>query len=64
LQIIEDNTDHNTTPRQNPSIINHIYQNKSVATFDDALTSVREYANQFNNGVIPKSLECIQKVGI
>lgn len=64
LQIIEDRTDNNSTPHENPSILNYIYRNKTDVSFDQALSSIKEYANQYNGGVIPKNLECIQKVGV
>lgn len=64
LNIIEEHTDNHTTPRDNPSVLNYIYRNKNEVTFDQALSSLKEYANQYNGGVIPKNLECIQKVGI
>ena len=28
------------------------------------MTSIRDYANQYNGGLIPKNLQCIQSVGI
>jgi hypothetical protein len=64
LQIIEEHTDNQTTSQDNPSILNYIYRNKNEVTFDQALSSLKEYANQYNGGVIPKNLECIQKVGL
>jgi hypothetical protein len=64
LHLIEDVTDNSTTPRQSPSIVNYIYRNKNEVTFDEALTAVKEYANQFNGGVIPKNLKCIQRIGV
>ena len=76
LQLIEDNTDRNTTPRESPSILNFIYQlnssnnvtgsrvGKNEVDFDQAIRAVEEYANKYNNGIIPNNLECIQRVGI
>ncbi len=64
LQLIEDVTDNTTTPRQNPSILNYVYRSINDVTFEQALTSIKEYANEFNGGLIPKSLECIQRVGV
>jgi hypothetical protein len=64
VHLIEDVTDNSTTPRQNPSILNFIYRNKNELTFNDALKSVKDYANEFNGGLIPKNLKCIQKIGV
>lgn len=64
LQVIEDVTDLSTTPRDNPSIMNYIYRNSNDVTFDQALSAIKEIANIYNGGVIPKNLECLHKVGI
>lgn len=64
LQVIEDVTDLSTTPRDNPSIMNYIYRNSNDVTFDQALSAIKEFANIYNGGVIPKNLECLHKVGI
>lgn len=64
LQMIEDVTDLSTTPRDNPSIMNYIYRNSNDVTFDQALNAIKEFANIYNGGLIPKNLECLHKVGI
>jgi len=64
LQIIEDVTDLSTTPRDNPSIMNYIYRNGNDVTFDQALSAIKEFTNIYKDGVIPKNLECLQRVGI
>lgn len=65
LQLITDNTDSQTILESIPSIINFISgENKMSLTFDEALISLREYANRFNNGQIPKYMECIRQVGV
>lgn len=64
LQIIEDVTDINTTPRDNPSIMNYIYRTSNDINFDQALNSIKDFANLYNSGVIPKNLECLHRVGI
>lgn len=65
LQLITDNTDSQTIPECIPSIIKFmIGENKMSLTFDEALIALREYANRFNNGQIPKYMECIRQVGV
>lgn len=64
LQLIEDVTDLNTTPRENPSILNYVYRNRNDVSFDMALNSIKEYANQYNGGLIPRNLECLLRNGI
>lgn len=56
LQLIEDVTDNNTTPRENPSILNYVYRNKNDVTFDEAFSAIKSYANTYNGGLIPKNL--------
>jgi len=65
LQLITDNTDSQTIPECIPSIIKFMSgENKMSLTFDEALICLREYANRFNNGQIPKYMECIRQVGV
>lgn len=64
MQLITDNTDSQTIPESISSIIKFICgENKINLTFDEALISLREYANKYNNGQIPKYMECIRQVG-
>lgn len=53
-----------TTPRDNPSIMNYIYRNNNDINYDQALSAIKEFANMYNGGIIPKNLECLHKVGI
>lgn len=64
LQLIEDVTDTNTTPRENPSILNYVYRNRNDVSFDLALNSIKEYANQYNGGMISRNLDCLLRNGI
>lgn len=65
LEMIEDNTDLQTFPVSFPSVVDFICKNNlSVLSFDTALISLREYVNCYNNGQIPKYMECIKQVGV
>ena len=65
--LIEDNMDIEMTPKEIPSLKQFIYHQKETSlavTFDEALIRVREYANKYNDGEIPKHMECIRQVGV
>lgn len=65
--LIEDNIDIEMTPKKIPSLKQFVYHQKEkslAVTFDEALIRVREYANKYNDGGIPKHMECIRQVGV
>lgn len=44
--------------------MNYIYRNNNDINYDQALSAIKEFANMYNGGIIPKNLECLHKVGI
>lgn len=67
VQLVEDNADQETTPKEIPSLIKFIFEpmkNNGIVGFDEALIRVRDYANRYNDGQIPKYMECIRQVGV
>ena len=64
--MIEDNTDQQTFLHSCPNVTQFILQNTdpNKLTFDDALIRLREYSNVYNNGQIPRFMECIRQVGV
>ena len=64
IQLIEDKSDHETLPINTPTINVYIYTTAQMLNFDHALIGLREYANKFNDGHIPKHMDCIKQVGV
>ena len=55
LIMIQNNTDQDTMPREEPSIFNYVYRNKNEDDVDFTLaqTRLKEYTEKYNQGEVP-----------
>lgn len=63
IDSIEENTDLTSMPRSEPSFRNFVYRENERVGFGEAKKKLEQYANYFNNGVIPNHLNCVERVG-
>lgn len=59
IDLIENNTDPSSMPRQEPSFSNFVYRDNESVGFGQAKQKLEMYANNFNRGVIPDHLVCV-----
>lgn len=65
LEVIEENVDLGSLEGR-PSPLQYIYSKAgapSQVRFGEAINFLRNYANEFFNGIIPNKLSCVDKVG-
>lgn len=61
VEIIDKNIDRSQVSI--PSVKDYIYRNNDKVTFEQAISELNHFTQQYNGGNTPSRLECIDKVG-